>query len=507
MEIVTSAQMMDIERMAVESQKVPLIELMEAAGKSVADLSSSLAGPKSEIAVYCGKGNNGGDGLVAARFLKKAGHDVTVYLCFPKEEFKGIAKEALENAKADLVNITDFKKESCPSPDLVIDALFGFNLKGEIRGSAADAVSQINKVKAIVVSVDVPSGVDADTGKIDGSVVRADHTVTFTCPKIGTVINPGAGMSGRIHLVDIGISKEIVTDKTDTYLASRKIVASLIPRRKTDASKHSCGRVLVIAGSVGMTGAAAMTSMAALRTGAGIVTLAAPESLNDILEIKLTEVMTIPLPETSEQTFSMAAFLRIKSIVKKFDVIAIGPGISRNEETKVFLNKVVSEIEIPMVIDADGLNCLESLDILSINSTPKVITPHEGELSRLLDEPISKIRLDRVKACREASRILKTTVVLKGDRSIISGHGATTINATGNAGMATAGTGDVLTGVIAALMAQGLPDYPASVAGTFLHGLSGDLGKKEKGELALIAGDLVDLLPKAIKNILAVADN
>ena len=502
MEIVTAAQMIAIEEKAVESQKIPLKELMETAGGSVADLASSLLKPESEIAIYCGKGNNGGDGLVAARQLKKIGHDVTVYLVFSKDDFKGIAKVALENAETASVNIMDFRKETCPSPDLVVDALFGFNFKGEIRGSAADAAEQINKVKAIVVSVDIPSGVDADTGRVGGIAVKADHTVTFTCPKIGSVINPGARMSGKIHLVDIGISKDIIAEKTDIHLASREIAGSLIPRRKFEANKHTCGRVLIIAGSVGMTGAATLASLAALRAGAGIVTLAAPRSLSEILEIKLTEVMTIPLPETEEQTISPAAIDKIKEVSKRFDVIAIGPGISQNDETKVFLNKVVSEIDIPMVIDADGLNCLNGTDILSVTPAAKVITPHEGELSRLIKEPTSKIRSDRIKACQDASRVLETTVVLKGDRSVISGRGATMINTTGNAGMATAGTGDVQTGIIASFMAQGLPDYPAAVAGTFVHGFSGDLGKKEKGELAMIASDLIDLLPRAIKNIL-----
>ncbi len=504
MEIVTANQMMDIEEKAVESQEISLKELMEAAGESVADIASSLLKAGGEIAIYCGKGNNGGDGFVAAKHLKRIGHDVTVYLTFSKDDIKGIAKDALSEAEAASVNIMEFKKEVCPSPDLIIDALFGFNLKGEIHGQAADAVEQINKVRAIVVSVDIPSGIDADTGRSDGVSVKADHTVTFTCPKIGSVIDQGVGLSGKIHLVDIGISKDVISENVDTHLASREIASSLIPKRAFTANKHTCGRVLVIAGSVGMTGAATLTSLAALRSGAGIVTLAAPRSLNEILEIKLTEVMTIPLPETAQQSISPTALDIIKDVSKRFDVIAIGPGISRNDETRVFLNKVVSEIDIPMVIDADGLNCLDDTGVLSSTPSSKVITPHEGELSRLTKETTSKITSDRVKACQEASRAFKATVVLKGNRSIISGRGATMINTTGNAGMATAGTGDVLTGIIASFMAQGLPDYPAAVAGTFVHGLSGDFGKKEKGELAMIAGDLIDLLPRAIKNIIGV---
>lgn len=501
MEVVSASQMLAIEKQAVKEQRLSIKELMAAAGKKVADLADRIAGGGGEIAIYCGKGNNGGDGFVAAGHLIDLGYKVKVFLIEPAEKIGGIAKEALAGLENSGVSIRRFDQNLCPSPDLIIDAVFGFSLKGEVRGAAAAAIDQINRIKAPVISVDVPSGINADSGKIAGVAVKADHTVTFTRPKLGLVLSPGALLAGNIHTADIGIFSSIIKQRTDIHLATREMIKDLLPRRDYTANKHDCGKVLVVAASAGMTGAAAMTAAAAIRSGAGIVTLAVPESLSDILEIKLTEVMTVPLPDTGAGSVSEAAVDKVKELSYDFDVVALGPGLGRHQSTVKFIRSTVESLKKAIVLDADGLNAVAGSEVLRKRKPATVVTPHEGELSGLIGLKATLIAAERLASCQAAADKLKATVVLKGNRSLISGHGVTMINPTGNPGMATAGTGDVLTGVIAAMMAQGLPDYPAAVAGTFIHGLAGDLASEKHGCLAMIATDLIDCLPDAIKEV------
>lgn len=503
MELVTAAEMLAIENEAVKRQGISIKELMALAGKSLAEYADRLVDKGAEIAVFCGKGNNGGDGFVAARHLANMGYLVKVIVLSSENESGGVAGEAFQALKDSPAEIMAFSSKLCLKPDMIIDALLGFGLKGGVRGAAAEAIEMINSINRITLAADVPSGVDSDTGQAANVAVQADHTITFTCPKIGLALYPGAGLAGEIHRADIGIWPEIVKEYAGAHLTDREIACSLLPRRLPETNKHRCGRVLVVAGSVGMTGAAAMTAEAALRAGAGIVTLAVPKSLNDILEAKLTEVMTVPLPETGARSISKDAVGVVLELAGRFDVVALGPGLSRDESTAGFVRDLLPRLKIPIVVDADGLNNLAGTDILSRLQVPSVVTPHAGELSRLIGRLPDEIESDRVAAAQEASRILNSTVVLKGSRTVISGHGTTMINPLGNPGMATAGTGDVLTGIISGLMAQGLPDYPGSVLGTYLHGLSGDLAAKEQGELAMTATDLIDLLPKAIKEVIS----
>lgn len=501
MEIVSAAEMRLIEEEAVKRQGLSLKELMARAGKAVADLAGNLASKGSEIIIYCGRGNNGGDGFVAARHLAGRGYRVKVVSLAESGETTDIAGEALNALTGTSVEIGKLEAEPCLKAGLVIDAVLGFGLKGGVRGSAKAAIEQINRIEGRRLSVDIPSGVDSDTGDVANVAVRADDTLTFTCPKIGLALFPGAEYAGEIHYADIGIWPEIVRHHAAVYLADAEMVGALLPRRPFQTNKHRCGRVLAVAGSVGMTGAAAMTAQAAMRTGAGIVTLATPSSLNDILEVKLTEVMTVPLPETVDRSISSEAVETVLQLAGRFDVVALGPGLSRHEDTAVFVRHLLTQLDMPIVVDADGLNNLAGTDILNRRTAPTVITPHAGELGRLIGKKAEVIETDRLASVKEAAGNLNCTVVLKGSRTVISGQGATMIIPTGNPGMATAGTGDVLTGVIAALMAQGLPAYPGSVAGAYIHGLAGDLAAKAHGQLAMIATDLLDWLPEAIKKV------
>ncbi len=502
MKLASATQMRKIEDEAVKRQGIALKELMASAGQAVAALAAKLIPAQGQIAIFCGHGNNGGDGFIAARHLALNGYQVTVVLASDADDLKGIAAEAYDSLTKSSARIVKFNSGLCLRPGLVIDALLGFGLKGEVRKPIREIIAYINSLKAETIAIDVPSGVNSDTGEVANIAIKAAHTVTFTCPKIGLALYPGAEYVGRIHPVDIGIAPEIVEEFATTNLATEEMIKSLLPRRERETNKHRCGRLLIVAGSAGMTGAAAMTAMAALRMGAGIVTLAVPAGLNDILEVKLTEVMTVPLPETKERSIAAAAVDKVLKLLRNFDALAIGPGLSRNRETAQFVRELMTQTTVPAVIDADALNNLAGTDIVSGRQAPTVLTPHSGELGRLMDMASADIEVDRIGIAEKAGAEFNATIVLKGSRTIISGHKATMINPSGNPGLATAGTGDVLTGIISSLLAQGLADYPAAVAGSYLHGLAGDIAAAAKGELALIATDLIDCLPKAIKKVM-----
>jgi len=502
MKLVSAAQMRQIEEDAVAKEGIALKELMAQAGKAVADLASQLTPASGQVAIFCGRGNNGGDGFVAARRLALRGYQVTVVLAGAADDLKGIAAEAHSALTDSAARIIEFAPDLCLQPDLIIDALLGFGLKGEVRRPIRDIIAFINSLKATTIAVDVPTGVNSDTGAVVSDAVKAAHTVTFTCSKLGLVLYPGAEFAGQIHIADIGIATETVERFTNAHLVEAEMIKPLLPKRSRATNKHRCGRLLIIAGSVGMTGAAAMAAMAALRMGAGIVTLAVPESLNDILEVKLTEVMTIPLPETKERSISSAALDKALKLADKFDALAIGPGLSRHPDTARFVRQLLARTTLPAVVDADALNNLAGTDILVNRRGPTLLTPHSGELGRLMNIAAAEIENDRVAIAEKGAADFNATIVLKGSRTIISGHKSIMINSTGNPGLATAGTGDILTGVISSLLAQGLADYPAAVAGTYLHGLAGDIGAAAKGELALIATDLIDYLPQAVKTVI-----
>ena len=513
MKLVTGKQMAAIDRYAIQEMGVPGLDLMEHAGQAVFEALSRLLEAPEKITVICGKGNNGGDGFVVARLLENRGIPVSLFFVGERETAKGDARTNLERAAERGIPIHEVLKEEdlkrltdeLASSDAIVDALFGTGIQGAVRGLAARVIERINDSACPVVAVDLPSGVNADTGDVAGPCVRAFHTVTFGLPKMGQVFYPGRAYCGTLEIADIGFPpKAVKTAESALEWITSDEVAAILPRRVPDAHKGTCGHVLVIAGSVGLTGAAALASEAAMRTGSGLVTLGIPKSLNDILEGKLTEVMTRPLAEVRKsRCLSLRAVGDIRRLMERADCVAIGPGLGTHRETVELVGRVVGAATIPLVIDADGLNALsKSPTPLKTTASDVVITPHPGELSRLTGQTIADIRRDPIRAAREAAAEFGATVVLKGAPAVIATKaGRVFVNATGNAGMATGGSGDVLTGIIVGLIGQGLAPEAAAWSGVFLHGLAGDLARDQKGEPGMIAGDILANVPEALRKI------
>ena len=515
LKLVTGSQMAEIDRRTIE-EGIPGGALMENAGRGVFEVVSEILEEVSgkSVTVICGRGNNGGDGFVVARLLKERSTNLYVFLLGRKEEVQGDALINL-NRLTDLdLDVTEVVEEdqvvgieqAVKRSSLMVDAIFGTGIRGPVRGIAAKVIEVINAEECPVVSVDLPSGLDADTGRFEGPCVLATATVTFGLPKVGHMLYPGRGHCGSLRLVDIGLSERAVQEiPCQTYLISQGQVAEVLPRRPPDVHKTQCGRLIVIAGSVGLTGAAVLTSHAAMRMGAGMVTLGGPESLNDVMEVKLTEVMTRPLPEVRKRRcLSLRALGEIKRMCEQADCLAIGPGLSSHHETSELVRRVLREVSIPLVVDADGLNALRGAPkIFHEVKSSVVVTPHPGEFSRLTGAPVAQIVADPIGTARRFSEAHKVTLVLKGASTVVAwSDGQVFVNSTGNAGMATAGAGDVLTGITAALVGQGVPPQEAAVAGVYLHGKAGDLARTARGEMGMVAGDLVDFLPEATQRVL-----
>lgn len=512
MKVVTAGEMKEIDRKAMKDFCIPGLVLMENAGMAVArkveEMLKGIANPR--VVVVSGKGNNGGDGCVAARQLKKSGIETTVLLLGRKRDVKGDARVNLSIVSKLLpvveVSSQELKKlkaelESC---DLVVDAIVGTGANDRMKGLVASAITAVGECNKPVVCIDIPSGLDAGNGLPLGVCVRGTETVTLGLPKAGLLLYPGACFAGKLTVADIGLPDKLLEDKNlSLHLLQNKEIASILPQRPPDAHKGSMGRVLVLAGSCGHTGAAVLTSMGALRSGCGLVTLGVPRSLNTIFEIKLTEVITKPLLETEAGTLGLEAEGEIIDMVKQADALAVGPGLARHPETQALVRKLMMTVEKPMVIDADALNILEGdISLLGRRQAPTVITPHPGEMSRLLGIPASKVQAKRVSLSRETAVKQGIVVVLKGARTVIAGSdGNVFINPTGNSGMASAGMGDVLTGIIASLVSQGIECLEAAKAGVFLHGLAGDIAADVKGKEAMIAGDLLDSLSEVFLKI------
>lgn len=516
MKAATSKEMQLIDKKSISDYGIPGIVLMENAAIQVVREMEVRYGDLSgeRITIFAGKGNNGGDGLAIARHLMNKGSKVSVYLLAMESSIEG---DALTNLKifkrmGGEMNCSDsfdpdILKNAISCSNLVVDAIFGTGLSSDVKGFHADVISLINSARKPTVSVDIPSGISADTGNILGAAVRADLTVTFGLPKIGLLVYPGAGYTGELKIVDISIPKVMKeVESLQTNLLTIEEVRGMIPERMADSHKGSFGHVGVIAGSVGKTGAAAMASLASLKVGAGIVSLAAPSSLNRILAQKLTEVMTFPLPEGREGFIGSQAEGKILEFLSDKDVAAIGPGISTDKGTQELMRRLVKSVSLPIVIDADGINAFVGYtDLLKNAGVPLILTPHPGEMAGLLGIGPSDVQADRIGISRRFASEYHLYLVLKGARTIIAEpSGAVYINPTGNPGMATAGTGDILTGIIAGLVAQRLDMGNAVRLGVFLHGLAGDMAAKEMGEAGMIAGDLMNMIPGAIRYIKGV---
>jgi NAD(P)H-hydrate epimerase len=507
--IATSEEMQRLDKAAQTRFGIPSLILMENSGaQSVRHIEEHYGSLKGKnIAVICGKGNNGGDGLVIARHLSNKGAYASVYLLSGAKEISRDSKTNLEIIKrmntpvyTGASNIQSGLKKA----DIIIDAIFGTGLKKDISGIYAKAIDLINRSEKPVIAVDIPSGIDSDNGQIKGCAVRADLTVTFCLPKIGHFAYPGAEYSGSLKIADISIPKSLVDESSiKTHLITKDSASEILPKRRADAHKGDFGHLFIIAGSPGLTGAAVMAGLSALRIGTGLVTLGVPEGLNYIFETKITEAMTLPLPQTNEQTISPAAKNKILNFLKKADAAAIGPGLSQNRETAQLIRELIREIRIPMVIDADAINSLAGhADILKKTKAQVIITPHPGELSRLINITADEINRDRIVIARKISQQYNIIVALKGANTVIAEpEGNVYTNNTGNPGMASGGTGDVLTGMIAGLICQKVSPINAAIAGVFMHGLAGDIAAKEKGEASLIAGDMIKKIPEAWKSV------
>lgn len=515
MKVVSAREMQMIDRKAIEGFGIPGLVLMENAGLGgvgVIRESFSMIS-KMRVALFAGCGNNGGDGLVIARHLFNQGVDIQVFLLGKGSmvsddcgvNLKIIRKMGIPISEIVSTVGLERAKPWIQAAELIVDAIFGTGLSREVSGVAVRVIEFINSLVAPVVSIDIPSGLSADTGKPLGIAVRASQTITFGLPKLGLILYPGASFSGKVSLVDIGIPRRLLTDPSiRCNLLMEEEILPLLPLHPPDSHKGMCGRVVVLAGSIGMTGAAALASEAALRIGAGLVTLGIPEGLNGIMEVKLTEVMTKPLPQTESGSLSLSGFKEILGILETADVLAIGPGLGRNEETCELIQQVVREVDLPMVIDADAIYAL-SLDpqvLKREGSLTGILTPHPGEAARLLGLTTNKIQDDRIKAATRIAREFNCISLLKGARSIISDEeGQIYINPTGNVGMASGGMGDVLTGMIAGLVAQGLTCLDAAKLGVYLHGLAADLAIKEKDPACLVASDVISGISGALRSL------
>lgn len=509
--VLTSSQSRECDRKAVEQLGVPSIVLMENAALSILEVLEKHVGiePKQKVVVACGRGNNGGDGLAVARHLHSMGVDVSVYLMARAGDLKGDAAINFAAASSIGIPIVEVAEASelgkfeaaLREAHLVIDALLGTGITGEVRGIIAEAVKVINSCGRQVVSVDIPSGLNSDTGEVCGVCVRADVTVTLGAMKRGLLLFPGAEYVGDLFLGYIGVPKKLFESfEPWVKVTTEELVWNCYKPRARNTHKGDYGRVLVIGGSAGMTGAAMMCGMAALRGGAGLVTVALPKSLNIAFEAAVLEVMSLPLPETDLMSISASAVDVVLERMELVDVLAIGPGISRVPETQEFVRQVVCSSTKTVVLDADGIMAFAGrMDELKKRSCELVLTPHPGEMAALTGKTVAKVQADRIGISQSVASELNAVVVLKGANTIIaSPDGNTYINLTGNPGMASGGTGDVLTGLIAGLIAQGNKPFEAASCAAFLHGLAGDMASWDKGEASLVAGDLIDCLPKAI---------
>ena len=514
MKVVTAEQMQQMDAEAIQKFGISGLDLMERAGEgcAAAIIEACQNADNCSAMIMCGKGNNGGDGYVVARLLRARGWDVTVVILARPEEIAGDAAVNLKRLPADISIHFCADEESlgrCLSESsgfsVIVDALFGTGLKQEVAGLYLQAIKLMNNAGCPVIAVDIPSGISGSSGKVLGNAVRADLTVTFASAKFGHILYPGAGHVGRLKIVDIGIPSEIVEKAAGAEFVDSSVAARLIKQRDPSAHKGSFGHILIIAGSTGHTGAAALAAAGAVRSGAGLVSLAIPASLNQILEQKTTEAMTLPLPDCARGYLASDALDPIRSALHGRDVMALGPGISRQRETSDLVRQLVREVKIPLVIDADGLNALsEDTSLFTESISPSIVlTPHPGEMARLCGVTVAEVEADRVGVARDFAVNHGVFLVLKGARTVIAApDGAVAINGSGNPGMASGGMGDVLTGIIAALLGQDYPPFDACRLGVFVHGLAADLSAAEKGMIGLIASDVVERLPYAFKKLL-----
>jgi len=493
--------MQSVDQKTIKSYGIPGAVLMERAGLAVVSrIVEKFEGRKA--LVISGTGNNGGDGIMVARELRSLGYRSSVLIAGKKDRMSPAARAQYNTAAAFGVPV---RFSATPRPDelhgsFIIDAIFGTGLKKDIKGSLARTVDIINDSGCPVVSVDIPSGVSADTGQILGTAVQADFTVTFGALKRGHLLYPGAGLSGEVFVHDIGFPHELMAGITCNVLSEEEM-GLLVPERAPDSHKGDFGHLLIVAGSRGKTGAAFIAAEAALRTGAGLVTLAAPEALADLYQSRVTEAMVLPLPCTQGGAFSHKALEGILEFASlKSTSIAIGPGIGVDDETCVLVRELIKNSPVPVVLDADGLNALggKASAYLRKSRSPIILTPHPGEFSRMSGMSVDEIQTDRPAAALSFARKTGAYVALKGAPTIIAGpEGELFINSTGGNALSKGGAGDALTGMAGALSAMGMSPLETSLLAVHLHGLAGDMAADVLGDFSVLASDVVSHIAPA----------
>ncbi|MBW2367413.1 MAG: NAD(P)H-hydrate dehydratase [Deltaproteobacteria bacterium] len=512
--IVTSHQMREMDSQTINTFGLPGRLLMENAGKGAAAFFTETfphcAGQR--VGIVAGKGNNGGDGFVIARYLSR-NYRTTIFLLAQETDVKGDAATNLALVKQLGIPIVEMpdtqsflkEKDRLHRQDVWIDAIFGTGLKSHVKGHFKNIISFLNHSDKSVFSVDIASGIDADTGQVCGICINACATATFAFPKVGHLIFPGAEFTGRLKVIDIGIPTPIVKRvRPDLHVLTPDLARAGLSIRPPDAHKGQTGHLLIVAGSPGKTGAGAMTAVSALRTGAGLVTLGIGSALNPIIEANVIEAMTCPLPDKGTGVLGEVAMGDILNELTGKQCLAIGPGLGTADETIALVRSVLGKCRIPVVIDADGLNALAgSPDLLKRLDIPVVLTPHPGEMARLTGMSSKSIQQNRVECARRFAIDYHCHLVLKGAGTVVAHpDGQVYLNLTGNAGMATGGMGDVLTGIIAGLIAQGASAQAAAVAGVYLHGAAGDAGATSTGPQGFLAREVMDGIPRQIKLLL-----
>lgn len=514
MKVVTAEEMRQIDRKTIELG-IPGHVLMERAGCAVARKIREIFEKKKTV-IIAGGGNNGGDGIVVGRELFNAGWNVKVFLLIREDKLSPDCRNQLRIVRKVGVPV-EFRlvSEADLHGAIVVDALLGTGLNKSVEGQMAEVIGFLNRSGVPVVSVDIPSGISSDNGQVMGVAVRADYTVTFGLPKRGHLLYPGAEYTGELIVENIGFPEEFLTsDEIKVEIPDAEWLRSLLPRRPRYSHKGDYGHVLIVAGSRGKTGAALMAAKACMRSGAGLVTIGVPESLMELFQMRVTEEMTLPLPDRGDGTLSSKAWKEILDFLsKKADVLCLGPGIGVSGDTERLIMDILGSLNSPAVIDADAINSIPDLRLLKECKAPLILTPHPGEMLRLINKRgllslgstvalLSDIEKDRIEVARSFSEETGVFLVLKGVPTVTAApDGRAYINPTGNPGMSSAGAGDVLTGMIGALLGQGLEPLKSATLGVYLHGLSGDIAAGSKGEPSLIASDIIEAIPEAFKRL------
>jgi len=515
MYLVTAKEMQQMDQATIQQIGIPGQILMENAGSGAFRFMTRVFTElvTSKVAVIAGRGNNGGDGFVMARHLFQKDVSVKVFLLSAIDRVQGDARANLDllySLGIPVVEIPDadtFRKQRAALRryDIFVDAIFGTGLNSDVRGHYRDVISFLNSLQQPVFSVDIPSGLNADNGQICGTCIQATATATFALPKIGHAVYPGAALTGALEIIEIGVPKQVIRQiQPLQFLLQKDMLTNVLQKRDPNTHKGKTGHLLVVAGSPGKSGAAAMTATAAMRVGAGLVTLGVPEGLHAVIEPQVTEVMTYALPQTTDGLLDERGLDALLGLAVDKRCLVVGPGIGMAEETKALLWGLLTTIKQPMVVDADGLNILaQHIEKLKLCRYPLILTPHPGEMGRLCDLSAAAIQMDRIKHARNLATQLGVHVVLKGAHTVMAHpDGSVFVNPSGNSGMASGGMGDVLTGAIAGFITQGYAPKEAIHLGVYLHGAAADYLRQHKGPFGYLATEVMNQLPDQIRNLL-----